>query len=574
MAGTVSGHVVAFPEGAPLEGVQVLARDPRGASAAGTTDSDGAFLITGVDPGRVRVQVVPPPEMNRIGAYAGDVNAFCAADTHPLTDEAPVVGLLIELPLGGTIEGTLRDRDGAPVAGTVAAQGVDALNSGLRRVAEADGAFVIAGLASWISGGEVLPGAYRVTGQLAGEPPFYAPGTWDVAAAEPVPAVREEATALDLTRPPGATLEGEVRFAGEAVVGASVEVHAQGFGSVWSGVTDVGGAWVAEDLPGAALTVRVRAEGAAETWYGGAPGPTGAMTWPGGEASSLGSLGLLTATSYSLSVVGDGLPLAGSAQVAASLEDGSPLRTLAVSLDGGVAALEGLPADPLFLTVRVPGWLPETTLVDGGGGEVAVALRPAQTLAVEVTDRVRARPLRGARVTAWDDAESIAEATTDGDGRATLVGLPDGAVTLSARWEPFCPGDPGLVTRWSGDARDAAVADPVSAGSGEVVVFALPSDRDRDAMGDVWELAWGLDWDRRDGDEDPDADGASNLDEYRGYTDPWGPPDPISGCSLAKTDPTCVPASLAGLFVLLVGAVRRRGGGRCPGPQASPASLL
>jgi len=573
-AGVVSGEIVSFPDGEPLAGVQVLARDPRGASAAGVTDSDGAFLIEGVDPGWVRVQAVPPSTMNRIGAYAGDVSAFCAAETYRLTDE--VDGVVIELPGGGSIEGILRDHGGAPSAGAVTAQGVDALNSALRRVAEADGGgeFAVLGLASWVAAGEVVPGAYRVSAQLDGEPPFYAPGTWSLGEAELIPAVRDEVTALDLRRPAGADLSGEVRFAGAGVAGASVEVYAGGFGVVWQGTTDADGAWVAEDVPGAGLTVRVRADGTAETWYGGSPGPSGAAVFAGGTASDLGALGLLSSVSYSLTVTGEDTPIDGSAQVALGAADGTALRTVVVGLVDGEATVAGLPADPLFLTVSVGGWLPVTILVDGAGGAAEVDLAAAHAVPVAVRRRIGGRPLRGARVTAWDGEVALGQATTDGDGAASIAGLPAGPVTLSAVWEPFCAADPGLVPRWSGEARAQEHADPVDLSAAEAVGFALPSDRDRDGMDDVWELAWGLDWGRRDGDEDPDGDGASNGDEYRAHTDPLGPSDPISGCSLAASDPTCVPASLAGLLVLLAGAGRRRGGRRSPDPRASPASLL
>jgi len=161
-AATVRGQILAFPDGEPLEGVQVLVRDPQGRSAATTTDADGAFEALGVEPGLVRVQAVPPAELNRLGAYAGDVSAFCAARTFALEADSIVADVLIELPVGGTIQG---DVVGVGPGAVVKAQGADTLNLSLSRTAvvDAQGGFEVTGLASWVTDEGVLPGAYVVS---------------------------------------------------------------------------------------------------------------------------------------------------------------------------------------------------------------------------------------------------------------------------------------------------------------------------------------------------------------------------------------------------------------------------
>jgi hypothetical protein len=78
-------------------------------------------------------------------------------------------------------------------------------------------------------------------------------------------------------------------------------------------------------------------------------------------------------------------------------------------------------------------------------------------------------------------------------------------------------------------AGPPTAADPNSAG--------LPRDTDGDGLPDDWEAAHGLDPLRSDGADgasgDPDDDGLTNLQEYRGGTDPWLPTLAFSGVERA-----------------------------------------
>ena len=561
-AATVRGQVSSYPDGAPLAGVQILARDPQGASAAGFTGMDGRFVLDDVEPGLVRVQARIPQDMNRLGAYVGDVNSFCLAQTFVLPPNGTLDQLTIELPLGGAIQGVLRDAGGDPVSGNVGARGLDTLNIGLSRTGEAaaTGSFTILGLASWVdTSGDVLPGAYRVDGALPGEPPFYAPGTWLVEEATAVAVVREQVTSVDLTRPAGTAISGQVQFDGVPVEGAQVAVTAQGFGVVGTSTTGPDGTWQVDDAPGRGLKVRVRAVGSAETWNGGVAGAAEASPLAPSSTLDVGTLSLLPGRT--LRVVTEATePFSGAGRLTLSRPDGVVVRAVPVAFEDGFVDIPDIPPGPLAAAVEISGYLGgEQEVPDGAGPAVVIALSSAFDLAVQVRSRGSFLPVRGALLEAVraDTGEVIASSRTDGDGRAETSGLPEGTVLLRASWEPFCPASPALTEVWSGGARSEPFALEVETSEDAQEVFLLPPDADGDGMDDVWEQLWGLDPGRADGGFDPDADGMTSLEEYRGYTDPLRAGDVTPGCVVLfdQSPPT---AGWLLLWVPLLGFVCRR----------------
>ncbi len=548
------GQILAFPDGEPLEGVQVLVRDPQGRSAATTTDADGAFEALGVEPGLVRVQAVPPAELNRLGAYAGDVSAFCAARTFALEADSIVADVLIELPVGGTIQG---DVVGVGPGAVVKAQGADTLNLSLSRTAvvDAQGGFEVTGLASWVTDEGVLPGAYVVSVSDGHGGRFWHPGTWDVAGAELVAAVRGEVTPLDLSRPEGTDLQGcLVDPEGNPHVGATVSVRASE--GTFGAITDVDGCFALLDLPGVELTVTVDSEELA--W-------TELEPVPGGGAVDIGAV----TVSPEASVVLSGIELSSIALVPTGAD--APMLLRPVDASGRAGRLPAGAWDVLAPPWPTADWLPAripVALTPGGEALVPVAPEPAGTIEVAVLRRTDGFGLRGATVETWGPEGGLPLGrATSSEGVARFVGLPRTPVVLRAAWEPFCPADPRLVPSWSGGARDEPFADelaalPDSDVTGPLLTFRLAPDRDRDAMDDVWELLYGLPIDRPDGAEDPDGDGLDNLSEYRGYTDPRVNEGLTPGCSMSKVDPTCVgtrPLSVLALLAgLVVGRRRRR----------------
>ena len=74
---------------------------------------------------------------------------------------------------------------------------------------------------------------------------------------------------------------------------------------------------------------------------------------------------------------------------------------------------------------------------------------------------------------------------------------------------------------------------------------------EQDGMDDLWEDAYGLDPNVRDGDGDLDGDGLSNLEEFLLGQDPSRSP-PACGCNSGSHT-----ASVWGVFLGLVALIRR-----------------
>ena len=544
-AATVRGSVISFPDGAPLAGIQVLARDPQGRSAAAWTDADGAFAVLDVEPGAVRVQAVPPDIVNRIGAYFGDVSAFCAAPATRLGPEDVLDGVLIELPVGGTIDGTV---DGVGVGAVITAEGADTLNLSVRRTASVDSeAFAVTGLSSWVDAdGAFVPGAYRISATDGRGGRFWYPGTWDREEAELVPAVRGEVTTIAFERPVGSLLRAcLVDPGGGARPGAAFTISASE--GAFAGATDADGCFVWGDLPGLAFTLTVADEGLATTVFAGLPP---------------GDVGALVVDDEAI------LQLDGADRIGLAAP-GAPPTQLFDAVDGVVRGLPPGTWDvlaPPFPTVDALPVRASVALVAGSTVPLSVVPPPAGTVEVTVARRADGFGLRGARVEALDpDSGAVLGVATSAEGSARLTALPVTPLLVRATWDPFCPADDGLVPVWSGPARGepwAAALTPLPDAEvlGPLLTLVLPPDADRDGMDDVWELLSGLRTHWNDSNDDLDGDGVVNVDEYRASTDPRD--SASSGCSLGGSTPTC-PSGHPALILAVLGALvvtqRRRG---------------
>jgi hypothetical protein len=569
----VYGYVVGYPDGQPIPDAQVLVMDPRGSSIEAFTDADGRFGAA-VGDGLFRVRARPDAATNRIGAYWGDSFGFCPAQTVELAGEVEFDEVLIELPGGGAIEGTVLDEEGDPLVGiAVSATGLDFYNSSVVRSAETDaeGRFRIVGVDSVVVDGTPVPGHYRVS--VRGGVVWYHPGVWGAVDALAVETLRGETAELPpLVRPAPGRLEGRiVDAAGDPVEGADVEAYAHDGGALHVAWTDADGRFAVDPLQGDRVEITASAPGLAEV-----TAPERLEIEPG-EMVVAPDLALATEATLSGAI--------GPLDAPASLqlvdpESGVSLRYALLSEDEASYSFDRLAAGSWRLDLRpVTGsdMQPLQIPIDLEAGEDAV-LDLAPEPGASVTGSVRgraARLLRGATVTALDPATGLelprGRTTAIEAATFTLRGLPVGGALVRVAWEPFCSTDPTWVMRFADGAERIEDASPLSldvASPVDLGEILLAPDRDTDGMDDIWELAWGLDRGRADGPPDPDGDGASNLQEYLARTDPLVAEvaDGTGGCSHGPNRPPVLLVLLTWLAIVPM-LTRARAGARMRRPN-------
>jgi hypothetical protein len=146
---SISGRVIAEDTGEPVEGAQLVARiagaawsDPAGTFEPGS--APGTFEISGLPPVAIRLHVQVPPSSPFLGdGYWSDGSESGRQVESP----GDVTGLVIRLPRGGELSGTVRDAAGHPVPG--ASVRIEKCQFGCPRDTTTDesGAFLVRGIA-------------------------------------------------------------------------------------------------------------------------------------------------------------------------------------------------------------------------------------------------------------------------------------------------------------------------------------------------------------------------------------------------------------------------------------------
>ncbi len=222
-ASTISGQVRDAQSGQPIRGARVLAHvdSSPGWEAVGsqalTAAGPGSFLIEGVPPVPVGLQVLSPAGSNYLDQWYD--GAGFHGDAEML--EPGTTGIEVMLSQGGQISGTVRDAAGAPVPGVaVTVIGCPGLCP-LTKVTDESGGYRInavppgPGLRAYADGSQVglLNGWYSAPGADSDTMVGLAPG--------------QVLDGLDFSLTPGAVVVGRVvdALTGEPVAGASADLR-------------------------------------------------------------------------------------------------------------------------------------------------------------------------------------------------------------------------------------------------------------------------------------------------------------------------------------------------------------
>ena len=577
----IRGQVVSYPDGVPIPDISVVVFDVQANYEVFTTDEDGYYEATDLEPDFYRIKAWPLDGQNWIGAYYSDMYFYCSGTLLDLRVDALADGVDFRLPAGGTVEGTITDAlDGAPIeSARVDVRGLDYYNSNLdpTTYTDAEGRYQVVGLDSAIESVDSptpVPGNYELKVTVSGRPVVYHPDGYADDDAVPVEAIRDQVSAgVDLVIPAGASITGNVSDA-EGQPLDSGTVYARNDAEPWIQVTaaiGTGGDFEAGGLAPGTYTLEVSSSGYAAIELG-EPVEVAEDEAVGGVDAALDAEGVITGSVHGLAeplhdVTAHAYPVDGGPDPSeSSAEDGSfavgsltaasynlHLRTnderfLSGYVCGGTVCADSAEADAIGAE---PG---ETTAIG------TVALPAAAAIEGRVVERETERPLSRIYVTAIpeQDGESTTLAITDDDGSFTLAPLVPGSYTLQAEPYRYCPGDPGWVTTYSGGARAMQDALVIQVGGGATYTtdLALPSDVDGDGMADLWEWLHFLDPAVDDALDDPDLDGVANIDEYLEGTDPREDLL-VSGCSVAAKGRAPLGTALA--FVVLWRRYRRRG---------------
>jgi hypothetical protein len=555
MAGPLSG-VVTDADGVPLQGVPVYAYDNRLAYEVATTDSDGVWAMD-VPDGLWRVRAVPT-QSNHVERFYPGVWDFCDGT---VLDDAE---LDFALGVAGQLEGQVLDEDGQPIDDVlVSCLGMEQRNALIGRAAlsNEEGRFRCIGLDSAPDGS-----AYAVSAEVQGWPDQFLGGVYrDNDGPEPVTVTVGEQTDVGVFQlMSGITVEGTLVGYDGPVEGANVHVYS--YGQVQDTVSGADGTYAVDGLPPGDVIPWASLPGYGITYYPNNLLPQSVLEADEGDALVDVDIELPEEARITGFVEAEG-DLSGITLLAYN-ETYTVALGAAVDADGAYSAQrlrEGI--WHLYFYAAAEGYLDDfardeegerlTITLDEPGHEVAldVALVLGGTMSGVVLDD-HGEPVYGAVVRSAhvDSEEYRARSTrTERDGSYTLNGLAPGPHTIEVSTTVYCEGDPDHTSVWHPDARTEGTATLVDMVGGEHVALDLvsPVDTDHDDMADAWEDQVGLDVGRNDGDEDPDGDGLSNLDEYLADSDPFDEGETGRACGGCN-------GGASGPWLLLLLLMRRR----------------
>lgn len=564
--------VVTDDRGLPIAGVLVLAYDDRVKYQYDYSLPDGSFRIEDLDPGPHRVRYISPDNVDAVEMYQGGLSKLCKAELVEVLARGTVDLGTVPMAPGGILRGRVLDPAGAPVVGAeVVSRPAGVTPTALPRSAWTDetGAFELRGVPVEADGTawnlEVIPEA---------APEQYLGPSFSVDTAS----IFEVAigTPLDVgewTLLPGGSLSGTaIGPDGPLVEGT---VNAVTVGRTWTAPV-VDGAWEFAALPPGAARIWVTAPGHATTFYPDSPTPGATVT-----------------VTDALATEGVALTLAPEARFTGRLavpDDVTGTTITLVDPARSVQTTVSVAADGTFLVDRMGAgtWRVEVTpaeelpyvwgpLLTSEGNLLEITLEPGEeldagelplpegaTIRGVTRDRSSGDPIYGAWVYVENASTGTSRLVYSGKkGHYEARRLPAGVYRVHAEYEHYCRGDRDWVARHYPDQRNGVLTGTLPLAAGQVVHWSpkMPYDVDHDKMGDGWEDGYGLKVGKRDGLDDLDGDGFSNLDEYLLGTDPSDGRGCDGGCAGG--------GSWLALFPLVAFTGRRRSMARGDGASAA-----
>jgi carboxypeptidase family protein len=203
---SVSGTVTAGGTGAPLSFAFVQALNADGSVVSGTsTASDGTYTLSGLAPGSLTLEVLPPFNANLLTQWWSGSSSQSDAQYFDVPAGGALTGYNTQLPIGATISGTITDDAGNPIpfASAYALKAGNVYSVG--GFADGSGDYTISALTA---------GDYTVSFDASGSG-SYATGWWNGATSPSAANVihlgdQQQVTGIDSALGAGATISGTV----------------------------------------------------------------------------------------------------------------------------------------------------------------------------------------------------------------------------------------------------------------------------------------------------------------------------------------------------------------------------
>ncbi len=568
LAGAVRGA-----DGAGIEGVEVLAINSQMQAAVAETDEYGHYRFYGLPGGPYRLLASPPPGDAHVPRYYPDVPDFCDGQlVSPGTGNRDVD---IALPLGHTLSGRVVDLDGGPLSNARVKAASEDGHHTREGYTDTDGYFAVSGLE--------VDGTWSLSAFVSGHPLQWYGSSYQSDTSTWI-TTPDTSDIGDWPLLDGIGIAGQITGPDGPVPGALVRTYSSG--QISQNTTDIDGMYEAMGLPPGDVTSWASADGYATTYLPDQDRPAHSISvedegeWRDGVDITMPVEAILPlqVSGEAPRTQGDlsGLPMV-------LYNDTQSVGRAAQTDHSGHAEFRGL--HPGRYTLYIYGgdaghsddWVRDvsgeirtfTIPTEGAQQTIEVELQGAVTVEGVILDD-HGFPIPGAAVVLKDASKAdsgepgtlFLNGTADRDGYFELVGVPQGTWTVTALSQPLCLSDPGHVTVYWPAEVDPVMAEHLTTTLDEPVVslnLTLPRDGDHDAMGDRWEVRYGLDTSTDDSAEDPDGDGLTNLMEYRLRTDPNSPEVELliehqCGC---VTGPKSRGAWLPMVLAILVGLRRR-----------------